>query len=165
MESYLGCQVAVVNARATRGALSLVEAWRVYLHKSRALHCVGDMSFVPWYFVSTTLLLMFKTHDVTLLTSWLSNRLRGVSLFQHRRFFFSLKHVIQIFFKEHGAEYGIGGISIVINGKISVTGNARRRRLRFLLGSAGVSNLRFKASAGFMMVYTATGCLGVTCQL
>jgi ribosomal protein S3 len=54
------------------------------------------------------------------------------------------------------------GVRIYVAGKISVTGNARKRSLLFTRGKTGAGSINTRVSRGFYLVRTNTGCLGLT---
>ncbi len=61
--------------------------------------------------------------------------------------------------------YGIAGFFVRISGKISVTGNARKRRLIFKCGKSSFHNFAIRVSNDFYLVKTKTGCLGIVLNL
>jgi ribosomal protein S3 len=70
--------------------------------------------------------------------------------------------ILDIFYLIFGNIYGIAGIRLRIAGKISVTGNARKRSLLFKKGRTSSGSLNTKVSSDFYLVRTNTGCLGLT---
>jgi len=85
-----------------------------------------------------------------------------MSLFQHGRFLNTLFSALDMFFFLEGSSYGITGIRIRAAGKISVTGNARKRSLLFTRGRTTASASDSKVSYGFYLIRTTTGCVGLS---
>jgi ribosomal protein S3 len=88
-----------------------------------------------------------------------------MSLFSHGRFFYLLFIFFNIAFVYFKGEYGLAGIKIRVAGKISVTGNARKRSMIFKKGITSSNNIQTKVSYDFYLVRTKTGCLGVSIYL
>jgi ribosomal protein S3 len=80
---------------------------------------------------------------------------------RHRTTILAVFTLFKLAYRLSAKHLGVVGISIKVSGKISVTGNSRKRRLRLKLGTAGVYNLTTRASTAFGIVRTPTGCLGV----
>ena len=70
-----------------------------------------------------------------------------------------------IFYDLRCNAYGLAGIKIRVAGKISVTGNARKRALQFNRGKTSSGSINTKVSSDFYLVRTSTGCLGLTVWL
>jgi hypothetical protein len=108
------------------------------------------------------LLLLFKTADATIITSWLHTKLSRMSLFGHGRFLSTFFFFLGIFYDLRCTVYGLAGIKIRVAGKISVAGNARKRAMQFTRGKTSSGSINTKVSSDFYLVRTSTGCLGLT---
>jgi hypothetical protein len=118
-----------------------------------------------WQYAATALYIFFKLSDAQVLTAWLHSKLRHMSLFGHGRFLSMFFFTMGIFFLLEGHHYGIVGIRCRVAGKISVAGNARKRKLLFNRGRTSSASVNTKVSSSFYLVRTSTGCLGLTIWL
>ena len=82
----------------------------------------------------------------------------------HRRFFFFLKKIFRkcrFFFKR----LKVRGIFLDLKGKISVTGNAKKRRLYFRCRWHSLTRKRLKLAFKKHIIKTTTGVLGITAYI
>ena len=86
-------------------------------------------------------------------------------LFNHNKFLSFVCYFFKLAYFLYGTAFGVQGVHIRVAGKISVTGNSRKRTIIFRVGKTGANNLQIKASSDFYLVRTGTGCLGLTASL
>jgi ribosomal protein S3 len=72
-----------------------------------------------------------------------------------------LKHTFFLFFLYFFSKLKIKGIKFSIKGKISVAGNARKKKIFFSFGKTSFSSLSNKILYNFTTITTFTGVLGV----
>lgn len=114
-----------------------------------------------WWGVGAMAILALKWQDANIALSWFLYNLQSINMRRHRTSILAVFTLFKLAFRLQARNLGIVGISIKVSGKISVTGNSRKRRLRLKLGIAGVHNLTTRASTAFGLVRTNTGCLGI----
>jgi hypothetical protein len=130
-------------------------------------HAYGRFPSPTFYWFEITLIcfLTYKLKDVTILMTYLFNKMKRLSLFKHRNFLRRIFFILKVLFYEIGPWYLIEGIKIKLIGKISVTGNARTRTMHFKQGLVSNSNMNIRADYSFTIINTNTGCLGLSIWL
>jgi hypothetical protein len=102
-----------------------------------------------------------KIKDPYFLLSWVCRTLHKISFWKHRSFFHYLKYVFKYFFTEIFDEVGIKGIKFRLKGKISVSGNARTRKINCIIGQTGMSTYENRILHSLELVKTFTGVMGL----
>ena len=115
-----------------------------------------------WHYAVSAVVFAMKWQDVSIMTLWFCRRAQTLPIFKHRAFLTNFFTLLRLTFAIAGPKYKICGISVKVAGKIGVTGNARKRRLRLKLGKTSAASLNYCASRAFNLINTSTGCLGVT---
>jgi len=92
----------------------------------------------------------------------MQDRIRVMTLRQHRRFLRTLALTLRIAVVMPAERYSLRGLRLYVAGKISVTGNAMSRIYQLKAGSQGNSSLTLRHTQAFTIIRTRTGCLGVT---
>lgn len=109
--------------------------------------------------VSTALFFSILRKNPSIFLEGLSLFLAGVGLFKHRRF---IRRFIILCKKAILADfYPLLGLRFFVAGKISVTGNARKRAMGYRCGWVSMSRLFINAYGSWEIVRTKTGCLGL----
>ncbi len=91
----------------------------------------------------------------------MQDRLRKVTLFQHRRFFRTLAVTLRTAVASPTLRYHLRGVRLQVTGKISVTGNSMSRTYLLRSGVLASGSLGYKLAQRFTLVRTRTGCLGL----
>lgn len=130
-------------------------------------YAYGKMPSPAFYWFEITLIcfLFYKLKDVTILITYLFNKMKRMSLFKHRNFLRRIFFILRVLFYEIGPWYAIEGVKIKLIGKISVTGNARTRTMHFKEGLVSNSNMNIRSDYNFTIINTNTGCLGLSIWL
>lgn len=81
---------------------------------------------------------------------------------RHKNFLFLLKYYLFIVNKKLFKLTQCKGFKLLVKGKISVTGNAKKRSYKIYLGQLSFSQKSLKADYQHGLVKTKTGVLGVT---
>lgn len=109
--------------------------------------------------VSTSLFFSIIRKTPAIFLSGLSLFLDGVGLFKHKRF---IRRFTILFRKAILLEfYPLLGLRFFVAGKISVTGNARKRTMGYRYGWMSMSRLFINSYGSWEIVKTKTGCLGL----
>ena len=98
---------------------------------------------------------------MTLFSNWLVRFLEKLRPKLHKKFLFLLKFFIQKNFRNIFSYTGAKGFKLVVNGKISVTGNAKTRCYRMSFGKSSFSKKSLHLSYSHGLVKTRTGVLGL----
>jgi ribosomal protein S3 len=69
--------------------------------------------------------------------------------------------VFKYFFSELFNELGIRGVKFRLKGKISVSGNARTRKINYVIGNTSMSTYENKILHSLDLVRTFTGVMGL----
>jgi ribosomal protein S3 len=87
--------------------------------------------------------------------------LTKISFWKHRLFLRYLQYVFLILAQYYLPTLAIKGIRLVVKGKISSAGNARKRKFYISVGSTSFSTLTNKIIYHYKQVSTFTGALGL----
>ena len=79
----------------------------------------------------------------------------------HKRFLFFLKLFFDRFFATQPKVLGFKGFKLTVKGKISVSGNAKKRTKRLRYGINSLSTKFYRISYARGVVHTHTGVLGI----
>jgi hypothetical protein len=166
LEHELGTRVNFTLLRSPYSLISAAEVVSLLLLRGRINYWLQHAKGSPtWRYIATLIFTVFKTKDISLLTSWLHGRMIRMPLFSHNRFLSFVCYFFKLAYFLYGTAFGVQGVHVRVAGKISVTGNSRKRTLIFRVGKTGANNLQIKASSDFYLVRTGTGCLGLTASL
>lgn len=164
-EFLFGSRINFLVVRSPLKLLSKQDLLNILHLRAKISFWLNNTSIRNWVYVATVIIFFFKTKDSTLISSWIHVIIKKMSLFSHSRFFYLLFIFFNMSFVYFKSEYGLAGIKIRIAGKISVTGNARKRSMVFKKGTTSSNNFQTKVSYDFYLVRTKTGCLGVSIYL
>jgi hypothetical protein len=104
--------------------------------------------------------LALKLKDPFILNEWMRHILTKISYWKHRTFFYYIRYLLRHFFWSIFSELQIKGIKFQLKGKVSVTGNARKRTVVHSIGHASRSTINNKILHSFSLINTFTGVLG-----
>lgn len=79
----------------------------------------------------------------------------------HRKLLFQFNKLLKYFFKHILIYFGCSGFKLAISGKISVTGNAKKRRYYLSVGATSFTKKYLKLQYAQGTIRTLTGVLGV----
>lgn len=164
-EHMFKAPVVIVIPRSFSASLDEVDSLRILLLRLRFNFWLSHQPQQHWTLVATMLVCMCRSQDANFLTSWLSARIKRMSLFAHGRFLTLLFFFAYAALRICGPAYGVVGLRIRVAGKISVVGNARKRAILFKKGQTSLSNANTRVSQSFYLIRTRTGCLGLTVHL
>jgi hypothetical protein len=164
----VGGSLYILISRNLQRRLSLQElvfiglqTQRIFARMPVSASTARRISSYPWRFGGTALYISVAIKDPHLLVSWLQDRLRTMTLFQHRRFFRTLAVTLKTSVLAPVWRYRLSGLRLTLLGKISVTGNAMTRTYSVSCGTQGNSALNIRTAQAFTLVRTRTGCLGL----
>lgn len=124
--------------------------------------------------ISTTLFLKellpvlfhsFDKKDLTYINTWLKINIERFPIKKHKTFIFHLKMILTTYFGVFKKLFKIKGFFLDIRGKLSVTGNAKKRHAAISLGNFNKSNRKLKIDWKQNVIRTNTGVLGLTLLL
>jgi len=107
------------------------------------------------------LLLAFFKKDVLLLESWFSRFLRKLHFKLHKNFLFLCNKFFRQFFGVFKLYFGIKGLKIDFRGKVSVSGNAKKRHFLIHFGKVSFSKKMNRVSYAHNTISTKTGVCGL----
>lgn len=99
--------------------------------------------------------------NLTPLLSFIKNNILKLNIFQHKNFFTFLFFFMKIKFEPYFKHFKVFGVFIHIKGKISVTGDSRKRRLFVNLGKSSKFNLARSVVSKKTTLITSSGVLGL----
>lgn len=79
----------------------------------------------------------------------------------HKKFLTYLKLFLNKLFNKRGNIFNYLGLKLTVKGKISVTGNAKKRTYRIRTGVCSLSTKQHRISYSCGVVHTPTGVLGI----
>jgi hypothetical protein len=115
------------------------------------------------YFKKNVVSILFYSlllKDCIIFCNFLKNFLENIHLKQHKKFFIYLKKIFKKI-KHFFTFLAVKGIYINVKGKISVTGNAKKRRFFFKFKKNSLTKKTLKIEQKFISVRTSTGVLGL----
>lgn len=107
------------------------------------------------------LILSLWKKDIKFFELWLIRFLEKIHFKYHKNFFFLLKLFFKDFFKKFQQIFLLKGLKFDIRGKVSVSGNAKKRSYLVTYGKYSVSTKFNKISFTKNIVRTSTGVLGI----
>jgi hypothetical protein len=105
--------------------------------------------------------LTLKTKDPVFFLNWVQLTLTKISFWKHRVFLRYLQYVFLILAQYYFPILAIKGVRLVVKGKISSAGNARKRKFYVSVGSTSFSTLTNRIIYHYRQVSTFTGALGL----
>jgi len=107
------------------------------------------------------LLLSFLKKDIVLFEAWLTRFLRKLHFKLHKNFLFLCSKFLKRFFKVFKLYFSIKGLKIDFRGKVSVSGNAKKRHFLIHFGKTSFSKKINRISYAHNTVSTKTGVCGL----
>ena len=108
--------------------------------------------------ISTVLI----TKDVSLFKNWFKDFLESVFYKYHKKIFYLLKWFFSTYFYYFRASFNVLGIFMQVKGKISLGGNAKKKKLIMKEGLTSYTNKQLRLSSSFFQVRTSSGTLGIS---
>jgi len=104
--------------------------------------------------------LSFTLHDPKLLISWFSAIIKRISFWKTRLVFRFFRYLIQNYFSKIFSQLNVKGIKVKLKGKISVSGNSRKRTILYRSGSTSHSTTSLRVLHESTLINTFTGVMG-----
>lgn len=104
--------------------------------------------------------LSFTLHDPKLLISWFSAIIKRISFWKTRLVFRFFRYLIHNYFSKLFLQLNIKGIKVRLKGKISVSGNSRKRAILYRAGVTSHSTTSLKVLHESTLINTFTGVMG-----
>lgn len=104
--------------------------------------------------------LSFIMHDPKLLISWFSAIIKRISFWKTRLVFRFFRYLIQNYFSKLFSQLQVKGIKVRLKGKISVSGNSRKRTILYRAGLTSHSTTKLRVLNEFTTINTFTGVMG-----
>ena len=118
----------------------------------------------PRFFLLESLEIVYlalKLKDPFFLSNWMVNVMNRISFWKYKFFFRYIKYTMRFFFFLVFKSLGIKGIKFQLKGKISVSGNARTRKIIQSFGKTSNSTASIKSLYILNLVRTFTGVMGL----
>ena len=109
--------------------------------------------------------LAFYQKNADLFLRWLLRFMEKINPRLHRKFISYLKVFLGHLYRTQSNHLQFLGFKLVVKGKISVTGNAKKRTQRINYGICSLTTKIYKISYARGVVHTRTGVLGLKCFL
>ena len=104
--------------------------------------------------------LSFIMHDPKLLISWFSAIIKRISFWKTRLVFRFFRYLIQNYFSKLFEQLQVKGIKVRLKGKISVSGNSRKRTILYRAGLTSHSTTKLRVLNESVIINTFTGVMG-----
>jgi hypothetical protein len=104
----------------------------------------------------------FRRKDLTPIIRWIRRSMQRIKIKKHKKFLKVLKFFIKKYRKIFIYRNKLKGLKFDIRGKVSVTGNSKKRHFMFNIGKTGFSKKAYKIEYQQGLVFTNTGVLGLT---
>ena len=144
-----------------KSALEL-QFFNIFLNHYKFLYNT-QFKCIIFFVKSFLILLVFK--DLNFFKNWFCNFFELISARLHRKFLLQLNKLFKLFLKHILLYFGCSGFKLVISGKISVTGNSKKRRYFLTVGSTSYTKKKLKLLYAQGTVRTLTGVLGIIFML
>jgi len=102
----------------------------------------------------------FSLHDPVIISSWLTAMILRINFYRTRSIFRFLKYLLKYYFSSLFPYLGIKGLKLKLKGKVSVSGNARKRAILYRIGRTSHSTVDLKVLHNFKTINTFTGVMG-----
>ena len=102
----------------------------------------------------------FTMHGPKLLISWFSAIIKRISFWKTRLVFRFFRYLIQNYFSKLLTQLQVKGIKIRLKGKISVSGNSRKRTILYRTGLTSHSTTSLRVVNESTPINTFTGVMG-----
>jgi hypothetical protein len=107
------------------------------------------------------ILITFLKKDLIFFMRFFKYFLERVSMKDHKKLFYSFEFVLKKFLKDLMVMTKVAGLKFEVKGKISVTGNAKKRNKIIKYGRYSLTTKKLKIDYNFDIVRTPTGVLGL----
>ena len=118
------------------------------------LFCVSEMVEIIWY--------SFEFKDLNILSNWLIKTLAQMNLKNHKKFLNLFGSIVKNNVDEYQHFLKVNGFFFRIKGKISLTGNAKKKQMKFGFGKLNISDKKNKIIVEKNISKTDYGVLGFT---
>lgn len=112
-----------------------------------------------------TLLYSLKFKDLSYFNSWLKANVEKFPAKKHKSFVLFIRMIFTVYFDFFTKVFGIKGFFMDLRGKVSVTGNAKKRHVFVSVGTLNKSNRISKFEVKRNLINTRTGVMGLTIML
>ena len=114
------------------------------------------------YEIIEIILYSFYYKDVFLLSNWFLKNFKNVHFTNHKKFLVFFKTIINDIFESYRDILQIKGFYFIIKGKVGVTSNAKKKTIKFIIGSSNKSKKSQKMDFQQGVVKSLSGSLGVS---
>lgn len=105
----------------------------------------------------------FQQKNAALFVTWLTRFMERIDARIHKKFLRFLGVFLRRIHESNAPSLSYTGIKIIVKGKISVSGNAKKRTQHIAYGTRSLSRKNHSISFAQGLVRTATGVLGFKC--
>lgn len=144
----------IISKKKPESVEKIINDLKTYNPKLSKYFIVQDMIEIVWH--------SLENKDLTILNNWIRKILRSMDLKNHKKFlqfFFNFMHDYGNYFLELSNS---NGFFFKIKGKISVTGNAKKRKMKLKLGTLNTTKFDSKIVLEHGISKTNYGVLGYT---
>lgn len=161
MEFYTGRRVYLKFNPFIENSLSYNDLSRCYLWYNRVVGFQKLLGHRIFLYESLKIIhLALRFRDPMFLVNWIKIMLYRMSFWKYRLLFRYVKYVLQNLFYLYFTEFNFKGFKLLLKGKISVAGNARTRKLVFLIGETSHSKINNRILSHSTKIHSFTGVMG-----
>ena len=114
------------------------------------------------YEIIEVILYAFYYKDIFILSNWFLKNFRNVHFTNHKNFLVFFKTIINDIFESYRDIFQVKGFYFIIKGKVGVTSNAKKKTIKFAIGSSNKSKKSQRMDFQQGVVKSLSGSLGVS---
>jgi hypothetical protein len=117
----------------------------------------------PRLFLNESLQILWiclKLKDPYLLSNWMLHMFYKISFWKYKMLFRYMQYILRYFFWPLFDKIKVKGLKFQLKGKVSVAGNARKRTVRYKIGSTGHASFNNRVLTNLNLLRTFTGVIG-----
>jgi hypothetical protein len=143
-------------------SLSTLELMQLSSSHLKLIRTASQFSTIFFLNEFLDLFYMFlKIKDSTILIDYIQRIIDSLSIWDHKKFFSFIFNLFKEHFYPLFPLLNVIGLKLVVKGKVSVTGNSRKRSIRLLLGRTSISPFLNSVNYSNKILNTNTGVLGL----
>lgn len=134
----------------------------IKIHRKNKLSVLSRSITFNLYEFIEIIIYSFYYKDASLLSNWFLKNFRDIHFTNHKNFLVFFKTVINDIFESYRDIFKVKGFYFILKGKIGVTSNAKKKTVKFIIGSSNKSKKIQKMDFQQGVVKSLSGSLGVS---
>lgn len=134
----------------------------IKIYKKNKFSVISRSITFNLYEIIEVILYSFYYKDIFILNNWFLKNFKNIHFTNHKNFLVFFKIIINDIFESYRDVFKIKGFYFKIKGKIGVTSNAKKKTVKFIIGSSNKSKKSQKMDFQQGVVKSLSGSLGVS---